>query len=67
VLAFEFPFVNIVKIDAHKNEKFADRADIHAFPTWFMVKDGVFIEKGTGALTQDELIDKIKQYQYVEE
>ncbi|KAI9098467.1 hypothetical protein K1719_025092 [Acacia pycnantha] len=52
--------IQIVKIDTEKYPSIADKYKIEALPTFIIFKDGKPLDRFEGALTVDQLIDRIE-------
>lgn len=52
--------IQVVKIDTEKYPSIADKYRIEALPTFIMFKDGEPYDRFEGALTADQLIERIE-------
>lgn len=52
--------IQVVKIDTEKYPSIADKYKIEALPTFIMFKDGEPYDRFEGALTADQLIERIE-------
>lgn len=63
-LTFDYPFVNIVKVNTTDYPMLGVENEIEAVPTVFFVKDGEVLERAVGVLTPEEVTEKITEYYY---
>lgn len=52
--------IQVVKIDTEKYPSIADKYKIEALPTFILFKDGEPCDRFEGALTADQLIERIE-------
>ncbi|KAJ0087172.1 hypothetical protein Patl1_08041 [Pistacia atlantica] len=52
--------IKVVKVDTEKYPKIADKYRIEALPTFILFKDGKPFDRFEGALTKDQLIERIE-------
>ncbi|OMO68161.1 Thioredoxin [Corchorus olitorius] len=52
--------IQVVKIDTEKYPKIADKYNIQALPTFILFKDGKPFDRFEGALTADQLVQRIE-------
>ena len=55
--------VHLVKIDVDSDEDMVITYGIRNIPTLVFIKDDKIVEKISGTITKDKLIEKIKQYE----
>ncbi len=63
-IAYELPFVNIVKVNTTFFPRLGIENDIEAVPTIFFVKDGKILERVVGLMEQEEVMEKISTHYY---
>ncbi|KAJ6709180.1 THIOREDOXIN Y1 CHLOROPLASTIC [Salix koriyanagi] len=54
--------VQVVKIDTEKYPSIADKYRIEALPTFIIFKDGKPCDRFEGALTKDQLIQRVEKF-----
>jgi thioredoxin 1 len=63
-ITYEYPFVNIIKVNTTDYPKLGSQNKIEAVPTVLFVKDGKILERSVGAMSEDEVTEKIGEYYY---
>lgn len=63
-IEFELPFVNIVKVNTTKYPELGKKNKVFGVPTVFFMNDGEMLERHVGALSEDEVKEKIGGYIY---
>jgi thioredoxin 1 len=63
-LSYEYPFVNIIKVNITDYPKLGYQNNIEAVPTILFFKDGKELEKSVGVMSADEVTERISQYYY---
>ena len=52
----------IVKVDVEQARELSSEYGVRSVPTMFIFKDGEIAEQVVGALTKDEIIEKVNKY-----
>ncbi|WP_459129252.1 thioredoxin family protein [Guggenheimella bovis] len=63
-LEFDYPFINIFKINSDQNREFCKKQRILGVPTIFFMKDGKMLEREMGALSLDRILEIASEYMY---
>ncbi len=63
-IEFELPFVNIVKVNTTKYPELAKKNKVLGVPTVLFMNDGEMLEKHVGAMSEDEVKEKIGGFIY---
>jgi thioredoxin-like negative regulator of GroEL len=63
-LDFEFPVINIGKVNLTKYQEIGNELEVRAVPTIFFMKDGELLERHVGLLSVKQLKEKASKYLY---
>lgn len=63
-IEYEYPFVNIIKVNTTDYPKLGSQNNIDAVPTVLFVKEGKELERNVGVMSEEEVTERISQYYY---
>lgn len=63
-ISFEYPFINILKINSDENKEFTKEYKITGVPKVFFYKDGEIVDSFVGFMPAQKILEKAQPYMY---